>query len=390
MPRPTPAPSRLPYPLRTCLTVCLLAVLLLAGCSPNGSGNSPVGGSVSVTEGMGGQPDPGFARATEPRRFTFPRDHAAHPDYATEWWYFTGNLADPDGRAFGYQLTLFRVGLTPGEPTDSSDWRAHQLYMGHLAVSDIQASRHHATERFSRAAAGLAGSRERPFAIWLGPWRIAAASEGDDVFPLRVQAADTGLGIDLVVERGTRPVVLQGDDGLSQKGAATGNASYYYSMTRLPTRGSVTAGGKTYQVEGNSWFDREWSSSALADDQAGWDWFALHLDDGHDLMFYRMRGTDGRAQRFSKGVLVRPDGSQRRLGVDDVVLEPRRAWETADGVPYPVAWRLAIPTADIDLAVEAAFDDQEMGLTVRYWEGAVRVTGSHRGVGYLELSGYAP
>jgi predicted secreted hydrolase len=382
-------------PYRTVMPRWMLAYLLagsmfLAGCSPHdGVAPRDGGGTVSVTEGMAGEPDPGFARALEPRRFEFPRDHAAHPAYATEWWYFTGNLADPDGRPFGYQLTLFRVGLTPGEPPDDSDWRAHQIYMGHLAVSDLQARRHYATERFSRAAAGLAGSQASPFKIWLGPWRIAAASPADGVFPLRVSAADTDLGIDLVIERGERPMVLQGDQGLSRKGAAEGNASYYYSMTRLPTSGTVTAGGQSFRVAGDSWFDREWSSSALADDQEGWDWFALHLDDGHDLMFYRMRGRDGSAQRFSKGVLLRPDGTRRPLALDDVILEPRRHWKASNGVVYPVTWRLAIPDLGLDLAVEAAFDDQEMALTVRYWEGAVRVAGTHTGVGYLEMSGYA-
>lgn len=372
----------------------LAAVLSLtaSGCTrQEDPAQTDAAGTVSVAEGMAGAPDPGFARAREPRAFAFPRDHAAHPEFATEWWYFTGNLADNDGRPFGYQFTLFRVGLEPGTPPDDSDWRAHQIYMGHLAVSDIEAGDHQAAERFSRAAAGLAGNSAAPFATWLGPWHIRSIEpSAADVFPLHVEARDAKIGIDLVIERGDRPIVLQGDDGLSQKGAADGNASYYYSMTRLPTTGTVTVGEQVFEVDGNSWFDREWSSSALADDQAGWDWFALHLDDGRDLMFYRMRGKDGQAQRFSKGVLVDPDGTTRPLALDDVQLEPRRYWETGNGVAYPVAWRLAIPALDMDLSIDAAFDDQEMAVTVRYWEGAVRVTGSHAGVGYLEMSGYAP
>ena len=184
-------------------------------------------------------------------------------------------------------------------------------------------------------------------------------------------------------------MVLQGEQGLSRKGASPGNASYYYSFTRLPTHGEIRVGEARYSVQGSSWFDREWSSSALAADQAGWDWFALQLDDGRDLMFYRMRGRDGEAQRFSKGVLVEADGSSYPLTLEDVQAKPTRTWQSADGVTYPVAWRLQIPRHGLDLNVQAVFDAQEMRHRVRYWEGAVRVSGSQRGVGYLELSGYA-
>ena len=367
--------------------IMLLLVTFAAGCdSPERLAN-PETDSIRVDQRMGAPPDPGFERALEPRAFEFPRDHGAHPGFATEWWYFTGNLYGPDGRRFGYQFTLFRVGLEPGQPVADSDWRTNQVYMGHLAVSDIANRRHYSTERLARAAAGLAGGKVPPLHVWLGPWSISGSQEG--IFPLKLAAATTDFGITLTLQSGNRPMVLQGDRGLSLKGAAPGNASYYYSYTRLPTRGEIHFGGERFEVTGNSWFDREWSSSALAADQAGWDWFALQFDDGRDLMFYRMRDRQGLAQSFSAGVLVDKGGGVIPLSLDQVDLNPTRHWQSGQGASYPVAWRLQAPDLNLDLQVEAAFDNQEMPLTVRYWEGAVDVSGSHTGVGYLELSGYA-
>ena len=368
------------------LLMLLLALALsLNGCERSAPPTSDETG-IRVDQRMGATPDPGFARALTVRPFDFPTDHGPHPDYATEWWYFTGNLRDAEGRRFGYQLTLFRVGLRPGEPAADSRWRAHQVYMGHLAISDIGARRHYRAERFSRAAAGLAGASADPLHVWLGPWSIRGSPHA--LFPLRLSAHSEEIALELDVGPGSKPLVAQGERGLSRKSAAPGNASYYYSFTRLPTRGELHVGERRFQVSGNSWFDREWSSSALGPDQAGWDWFALQLEDGRDLMFYRMRGKDGRAQAFSRGVLVEADGTVHSIGLDDIALRPTRTWRSGDDVAYPVAWRLAVPSHRLDLVVEAAFDEQEMDVSVRYWEGAVVVSGSERGVGYLELSGY--
>ena len=369
------------------LLLCLaMPAFLLGGCDRPDPAEAE-GSTVRLEERMSGTPDPGFARALAPRPFVFPADHGPHPDYATEWWYLTGNLRDPSGAAFGYQLTLFRIGLKPGEPETDSAWRTHQIYMGHLAVSDIGARLHHSSSRFERAALGLAGARADPLEVWIGPWSVRG--QAGDPFPLHLDATGEDFAIDLVVAAGDRPPVLQGDRGLSQKSAAPGNASYYYSYTRLPTQGEIRIGDRRWQVAGSSWFDREWSSSALGPDQAGWDWFALQLEDGRDLMYYRMRGLDGQAQRFSQGVLVDTDGSVTRLSADRVEAVPLRSWTGPTGNSYPVAWRLRIPDHGLDLAIEAAFDAQEMRHAVEYWEGAVRVSGSHRGVGYLEMSGYA-
>ena len=366
--------------------LAFLVVLQLAGCAGPGQPQQQQE-TISVAAYLGAKPDPGFKRAIAPRRFSFPADHGAHPEYATEWWYFTGNLRTRTGREFGYQLTLFRVGLEAGQPADDSDWRAQQLYMGHLAISDIDSERHYSAERISRAAAGLAGANSSPLRIWLGSWSITG--KGDKSWPLHLRADTHEMAIDLLLDEGSKPLVLQGEAGLSRKGAAPGNASYYYSYTRLPTTGTISLAGHEHVVEGDSWFDREWSSSALAADQEGWDWFALQLDDGRDLMFYRLRGRQGEAQPFSRGVLVGADGHVEQLSLENTIVEPLRTWTSKTGIAYPLEWRLQVAEHGIDVRVVAAFNAQEMRHTVHYWEGAVRVSGSHGGRGYLELSGYA-
>lgn len=333
----------------------------------------------------------GWNRADKVRQFGFPRDHGPHPDFKTEWWYFTGNLQSADGRDFGYQLTFFRIGLKPGKAEDASAWRANQIYMAHFALTDVQDKRFHYFERFARDANQLAGARAEPFAVWLEEWRI---SGGDDGFlPLRLNAGQDAVAVALTLDSG-KPPVLQGDQGLSRKSAAPGGASYYYSLTRMPTRGEIRVGEKTYQVTGNSWLDREWSTSALGLDQVGWDWFALQLSDGRELMYYRLRNKDGGADPHSAGVLVDPQGNVTRLDNNDVQLQVLDHWSSPDtGTRYPVHWRLTLPDYDIDLEIRPRLLQQELNVSVRYWEGAVAVMGQADGKeiggsGYLELAGY--
>jgi len=367
----------------------LIAGLLMLGCEQTDLAGTPdTDGTIPVSERMAAPPQPGFRRAEGPREFDFPTDHGAHPEYATEWWYFTGNLATRGGRPFGYQLTLFRVGLAAGPPADDSPLRSTQMYMGHLAITDIQSQQHYSAERFSRAAYGLAGAQATPLKVWLGSWEISSDSRNEP-FPLSLRAENEDFEIDLTLQAGNKPRVLQGEDGWSRKSAEPGNASYYYSYTRLPSEGRLRIDNQWYEVDGSSWFDREWSSSALGSDQAGWDWLSLQLQDGRDLMFYRMRDQQGRAQVFSQGVLVDTDGRTFRLNLENTRLEPTDHWTSeTSGVRYPVAWRLKVADQKIDLQIDAALRDQEMNHSVRYWEGAVIVSGSHAGVGYLEMSGY--
>ena len=352
---------------------------------------SPAIASIAVSSALSGTDDTGYQRAYEPRRFDFPDDHGPHPEFRTEWWYATGNLADASGRPFGYQLTLFRIALAPTPPIPDSSWRGNQVYMGHFAVTDVAQQQHHHFERFSRGAMGLAGAQAIPFRVWLEDWALTGIES--EVFPMRVHARQDNVALDLTL-RAAKSVVLQGDRGLSQKSAEPGNASYYYSYTRLPTQGTIQLGDRVFTVTGASWLDREWSTSALGPDQSGWDWFALQLDDGRDLMFYRMRRKDGSADPSSNGTLIAADGQFRSLGGNDVEVQPLGEWVSpVTGDRYPAGWRLRLPAEHLNLTVTPKVTEQEMRLTVKYWEGAVTVSG-HSGVnkiggqGYLEMTRY--
>jgi predicted secreted hydrolase len=332
----------------------------------------------------------GYRRATEVRPFTFPSDHGPHPGYKTEWWYVTGNLSGPQAEPYGYELTIFRLALTPPDAAPDSaafsDWRTNQLYMGHFAVTDGASETFHAFERFERGGAGLAGAQADPFRVWLDDWSMTGLD--GTAFPMQLRAQEQGVGVDLTL-RPTKPRVLQGDQGLSQKGPGDGNASYYYSYTRLDTEGALVLDGDTLSVTGQSWMDREWSTSALGPEQEGWDWFSLQLDDGRDLMYYQLRRTDGTPSPFSEGVIVGPEGETRKLERSDVQIEVLDRWTTPDGThTYPVEWTLRVPGEDIDLTITPYMPNQELDVSVRYWEGAVRVKGSASGRGYVEMTGY--
>lgn len=371
----------------------LAAVLLLMAACGGGPEDTADKGEerLSVAQLLGGGNTEGYARAYAPRPFAFPADHGPHPDYRQEWWYFTGNLATPKGRRFGFQLTFFRTALAPGPVERDSAWATRQAYMAHFTVSDIGAGRFHAFERFSRAALGLAGAEAQPFRVWLEDW--SADGEGEGVLPMRLRAAEEGIAVDLTLDS-AKPPVLQGDRGLSRKGPAPGNASYYYSLPRMPTRGAVRIGDETFQVEGLSWMDREWSTSGLGEDQVGWDWFSLQLADGREVMFYRLRRRDGSADPFSGGTLVRADGSSRRLGPEDVRLRVLEHWQSPrTGVRYPSRWAFGIPKEGMELEITPYLPDQELDLAVRYWEGAIQVREAAQhsplaGSGYMELTGY--
>lgn len=366
--------------------ICLLpmAVLLIsAGCEPDGMAPS-AGPDVRTT--LGGEQSQGYAVALKPRAFDFPADHGPHPDFRNEWWYWTGNLTSTAGQDFGYQLTVFRTAVSPHDADTGSAWRTRQVYMAHFAISDITNKRHRSFERFARGALGLADARASPFRVWVEDWQIEGAA--DTTFPLRLRATQEAVSLDLELSP-THGPILQGNAGLSAKGDEPGNASYYYSYTRMDTRGSITIDGEKYDVTGLSWFDREWSTSALGPNRTGWDWFALQLNDGRDLMFYRLRLSQGGMAPESAGVLVQADGSYRALAEGDVELEPIAHWVSPEtGDRYPIEWRLRLPEEGLDLTIESRFDDQEMRLTFGYWEGAVKVSGSATGLGYLEMTRY--
>jgi predicted secreted hydrolase len=362
---------------------CLLALFMLTAARAP-AGEAPVASPSELATALGAGNDAGFAKALAPRRFTFPADHGPHPAFRNEWWYVTGNLESDDGERFGYELTIFRVALAPTVPDSVSDWRTNQLYFAHFALARPGEERFHAAERYARGAAGLAGAEAEPFRVWLYDWSISELPDGR----WRLAASDADLRLELAL-RPLKAPVLQGENGLSQKSAEPGNASYYYSLTRLASDGELTIGDDIHAVAGMSWLDREWSTSALAPGQSGWDWFALQFDDGSELMLYGLRRQDGRFDALSAGSFVHPDGRVTHLDRDDFAIEVTRTWTSPLGGTYPAGWTMRIDSLAIDLAIRPVMENQELDTIVRYWEGAVDVRGSHSGRGYVELTGYA-
>ncbi len=376
----------------------LVAVVLALGVVILGvtqlQGKSEPAYSADVVQALSGGDTAGYARAIAVRDFVFPRDYAAHPEFQTEWWYYTGNLATPDGRRFGFEFTIFRRALTPTMPERQSDWATNQVYFADLAVSDIGANQFYARQRFSRGAAGLAGATADPrVTIWIEDWRMAA--QNDDATSMRLTAAEGPIALDFTTHQ-TKPPALQGNHGLSAKSPEPGNASYYYSLTRLLTDGALTINGTPYTVSGTAWMDHEFSTSALSQNAVGWDWFALQLDNQREIMLYQIRNKDGSIVPTSHGSVVNADGSVLPLELKDFTIQVLDRWTSPHtGAIYPSKWRVTIqaPTGPISLDINPLMADQELNSSTAYWEGASRITGTDnaqavQGYGYVELTGY--
>ncbi len=345
---------------------------------------------------VAGSPE-GFSRATEPNSIAFPRDLGAHPDYQTEWWYYTGNLQTADGRPFGYQFTIFRraletefLGRNSVSESDPSDWRSNQVYLAHFTISDPDGNGFYPAERFSRGAAGLAGATAEPYRVWLEDWTIEEIAPGQ----VRLQAGTDQTALDLVLTQ-TLPPVLHGDGGLSPKGPEPGNASYYYSIVQQQAAGTVRVGDETFDVTGLSWKDHEWSTSALPPGAIGWDWISLQVDNGGALMLFEIRRDDGTLEATSAGSYISPDGQVQHLALGDWTLEVTDTWTSpTSGGTYPAGWRISIPSIDLELAGRPLLADQELNVSTTYWEGAVAFSGTLAGEpvnaqGYIEMTGYA-
>ncbi len=353
--------------------------------------------SADVIAALSSGDTTGFARAIDVREFKFPQDFGAHPDFQTEWWYYTGNLATTDGRRFGYQLTIFRRALAPTQPERQSEWATNQLYFAHFAVSDIAGGKFYDTDRFSRGAAGLAGTLVEPkVRIWIENWSMEA--QNADASLMHLQATHDPVAIDFTV-RQTKPPTLEGDHGLSAKSPERGNASYYYSLTRLETSGTITINGTPYTITGTSWKDHEYSTSVLSPHAVGWDWFSLQLDDKREIMLYRIRRDDGTFEPTSDGTLILADGSTEHLTLAnaDYTIEELAKWNSdKSGAIYPAKWRVTVKPKTgepITLTIEPLLADQEIRTSSVYWEGASRITGTQgttpiTGYGYVELTGY--
>lgn len=364
-----------------------LLLLSVIGCKPDST--EP---ASNLSQMLGGEGVTGFLRAEEPRLFSFPEDHGAHDGFRNEWWYLTGNLEDEKGGEWGYQLTLFRIALSPEKPEGQSRWHTRYVWMGHAAVSDIANGRHYHAQRLSREVEGLSGISESPLTVRIENWFLQSDSEQkDSSLPWRFYADGGDFSLSLRVESLKEPV-LQGENGLSRKGPGQGNASYYYSQTRLQTHGDIEVGEKRFRVAGLSWLDREWSTSVLAANQLGWDWFSLQLNDGRDLMYYQIRDKDGKSDPHSAGSVVDQRGKSRPLAREAITLTPKRFWSGSSGANFPVEWSLRVEGEPQEWIVTARFDEQEMLTMVNYWEGAVLVretrSGEVLGKGYLEMTGY--
>jgi predicted secreted hydrolase len=315
-------------------------------------------------------------------RFQFPRDHFEHPDFRTEWWYYTGNVRTAAGERMGFELVFFRQAQRRGPSDNPSAWRVDDLYLAHLALTDIQGKRFYNQRRLNRAGPGIAGASFAARRIWNGNW--SAAWEGERQ-TLDAVADDIRFHLQLTP---VKPLVIHGENGVSQKAAGAGKASHYVSFPRLAVVGRING----LDVQGTAWMDHEWFTHQLERTQAGWDWLSAQLDDGTELMLFQLRGRDGSIDPFSSGTYIDRQGRARHLQRGDFTLQPLEFWTSPKTkARYPIKWRIAIPSLGVAMDCAAALANQEMvaehgGPT--YWEGAVTYAGSARGVGYLEMTGY--
>lgn len=407
------------------IRAALVLALALAGCGrvPRETPPEPTG--LNVAEALRGSGVDGFERAATPLAFEFPRDHGPHPRFRTEWWYFTGNLLDLEGRHFGFQATFFRNGLAAIAAERASGWATHEIYMAHFALTDSSGERYYSFERFGRGAAGIAGAGAEPLRIWLEDWEVAqvleevpatyensankGSLEGPPGVPgtysevpatsrprWRLWLSEGDVAMDLVLET-RKPPVFHGDQGLSQKGSQPGNASYYYSYTRLLSSGTIRVGDRELAVEGLSWMDHEWSTSVLEEGQVGWNWVSLQFPDQTELMYFELRNANGESDNSSgtSGTWIGPDGSHEPLAPGDARLTTLDTWTSPDtSISYPSRWRLTVDSRDLELEFEPTLPQQEHTGTFTYWEGAVRgaLEDSEKEPrtfrGYVELTGY--
>jgi predicted secreted hydrolase len=336
--------------------------------------------------------EPPFSAAVPGRTFSFPQDHGKHPDFQTEWWYFTGNLRSKDNRAWGFQLTFFRRSFVALPSPRQSSWTIRDLYPAHFAITDLLTGQFFHTEVLTREGPGLASAAPDDLKVHVKDW---SAQREENAILLKAQHNGYALDVRLVP---AKPVVLHGKSGFSRKGNAEDQASYYYSFTRLNTQGTLTFQGKSHKVEGLAWMDHEFGSSILLEDQAGWDWFSLQLDDGTELMVFHLRKRDGTSER-PFGTFVPQNGMPEDLDGRRIVMSPGQIWTSPHtAARYPLTWTVQVPDKDLSLEIATASQDQELtgqsAAGIAYWEGAVTVKGSRgskpvEGRGYMELTGYA-
>ncbi|GAC1429146.1 MAG: lipocalin-like domain-containing protein [Thermoanaerobaculia bacterium] len=335
-----------------------------------------------------------FQPALPGYQFEFPRDHGTHDEYRTEWWYYTGHLRGGSGRRYGFELTFFRVGVTPPDAPQATNWDLRNLSLAHFAITDINGKKFRYYEKLNRTSPFTAAAAAGRLDVFNEAWRASTTSDGS----WRIAAGQAGDSIELVL-RSRKPPAIHGENGVSVKAQGVGYASHYYSMTRLEVTGSVTAKGRKPEgCIGVAWMDHEFGSSALRENQQGWDWFSVQLDNDTELMLYQIRRQDGWPDATSSGSVITPDGEVIHLRREQMIVRPMRRWKSRkSGATYPMGWTVLIPSLRISLRLIPALENQELLTTastrVTYWEGAVGVTGSFadtsvNGDGYVEMTGY--
>ncbi|MEO7993537.1 MAG: lipocalin-like domain-containing protein [bacterium] len=377
----------------------MLILIAVPGCSrdiapsaTSGDRHQPLpiaaapAGSVQAT----GLSLSGFPLADHAREFVFPRDHGKHPEYETEWWYYTGTLSDDNGHDFGVQVTIFRRALTPPVETGrAASWATRDVYLAHFAIADLSRGTFTVAERLARGAGDLADASLDSHDVHLLDWTVSPISNG---FHLNLADTEKGIGLRADNADGGPPILHGVIPGLSLKGGPN-QASYYYSLPRIRTVGTLTSHGKEYPVAGLLWMDHEFGSNQLAPGQRGWEWFAFQFDDGSSVMLYQLRRSDGTVDPASSGTWIGPDGTTTHLLQSDFTLTPTRTWKSPQsGGEYPVAWHCVIPSVGCDVTVTPRLDACELVTTestgITYWEGPIRTAGTHAGHGYLEMTGY--
>ncbi len=341
--------------------------------------------TTAVGQGFAGLGDKaeGFEKVVPERAIQFPKDFGTHPNFRIEWWYVTANLTAEDGRHFGAQWTLFRQATQPATETPAQNhWSTSEFWMGHAAVTS--AEQHFSAEKIARGGIGQAGAKHEPFEAWIDDWNFAemqVKTGSQPAYQINAWGDNFGYTLDVV---STGPIVLHGDAGYSVKSDA-GQASYYFSNPFLKVSGTINVDGERLQVSGNAWLDREWSSQPLASDQKGWDWFSLRFETGEKLMLFGLRNNSN--QSFKSGTWITHDGQTEKLAGPLIELQPTRFADIA-GRRVPVKWSVKIPSKNIAITIGALNDNSWMTTSISYWEGPVTATGSHKAIGYLEMTGY--
>jgi predicted secreted hydrolase len=316
----------------------------------------------------------------------FPGDLYYKKDHRVQWWYFTGHLFDEKGNEFGYELTFFIVGIQ--DKIYKSEFAVNNIYISHFAISDLARNRFYFSDRTDGGAYGFAGAMDYQLKVWVGGNVLNGNMER---MQIRASDDDNAIDLQLIPEK---PVILNGENGYSRKSEESPLiASIYFSYSNLKTEGKLKVGNKIFNVKGKSWFDREISSRGPGKNQAGWDWFAIQLDDKKEVMLYLLRNKDGSVDRYSSGTFVYPDGRYRYLSREDFMIKVSSHYKSKKtGAQYPSQWEIKIPSEKLVLKIVPFIEDQEVlaynSTGNYYWEGTCRVEGTEKGRAYVEMTGY--